>query len=312
MRVAWTADQIPNLKGKWAVITGANSGIGWQAARALARRRARVTLAVRNRERGEDAKARILAEVQSAEIDVRLLDLADLDSVRSFAEALVAEGKPLDLLINNAGVMATSYGTTRQGYELQFGTNHLGHFALTLQLLPILAGTTGARVVTVSSMAHQMAKHLDLAYVRGGGRYRRFESYAQSKLANLLFAYELDRRLKRRGLPLKSIACHPGFAATSLVENGMLKSAWAKPLARIVNRFAQPSEMGALPTLYAATHPDLEGGEYVGPDRGSRGYPVVVSSSPASRDLAAARELWSASLEMTGIPRDAWYALEDE
>ncbi|SIS84062.1 oxidoreductase [Alicyclobacillus vulcanalis] len=310
--MGFTADQIPNQGGRWAVITGANSGIGWEAARALARRGAKVTLAVRNASRGEAAADRIRSEVPNAELDVRVVDLADLDSVEAFADALVAEGRPLDLLINNAGVMATSYGTTRQGFELQFGTNHLGHFALTLRLLPILAGTTGARVVTVSSMAHQMAKHLDLTYVRGGGSYRRFESYAQSKLANLLFAYELDRRLKKRGLPLKSIACHPGFAATSLVENGMLKRAWQRPFARLVNVFAQPSDMGALPTLYAATHPDLAGGEYVGPDRGSRGYPAVVASSPASRDVTAARELWTASLDMTGIPRDAWYALEDE
>ncbi|WP_284199455.1 SDR family NAD(P)-dependent oxidoreductase [Alicyclobacillus sacchari] len=205
----WTIDRMPSMQGTTAIVTGANSGIGWEAAKALAARHARVILAVRNLDRGEMAKNRILSEIPHANVAVKRLDLADLRSVQAFAEDVTAQEVKVNLLINNAGVMAPSYQTTRQGLELQFGTNHIGHFALTLRLLPTLCSGRGARVVTVSSMAHTMAKALDISYLRGHGRYRRFTSYAQSKLANLLFTYELQRRVQRRGLAIQSMAAHP-------------------------------------------------------------------------------------------------------
>ncbi|KRW91866.1 short-chain dehydrogenase [Alicyclobacillus tengchongensis] len=308
----WTIDNMPSLRGMTAIVTGANSGIGWEAAKALAARHARVILAVRSVERGAAAKNRILAEVPQADVAVMRIDLADLSSVQAFADEVMERERKVNLLVNNAGVMAPSYQRTQQGLELQFGTNHIGHFALTLRLLPTLCKGRGARVVTVSSMAHTMAKALDIPYLRGDGRYRRFSSYSQSKLANLLFAYELQRRVQSRGLALQSIAAHPGFAATSLLDNGMFaKSTWVRPFARWVNRFAQPSEMGALPTLYAATHPDLIGGEYIGPVGGMRGYPGIVRSSDASYDVDAAKRLWELSLELANIRPDDWIALAD-
>ena len=285
----WTADDLPKMDGRTVVVTGANSGIGLAAARELGRAGAHVVLAVRDVEKGERAAAGI-----PGDREVRRLDLADLASVRAFAEGWSGE---LDVLVNNAGVMAVPEGRTADGFELQLGTNHLGHFALTVLLLPAITD----RVVTVSSGAHR-AGRIDLDDLNWERRrYRRWRAYGQSKLANLLFTVELDRRLTEAGSPVRALAAHPGWAATNLQGrsgNPVLDGAM-----RVSNRFfAQSDEMGALPTLYAVVE-DLPGGTYVGPDgRGEqRGHPTVVGRSSAAQDADVARRLWERSEELTGV-----------
>ena len=303
----WTAADIPDQSGRTAVVTGANSGLGLVTARELAREGAEVILACRNTAKGEEAAAAILQEVPGAGVDVRALDLAELASVHAFAEAQTA---PVDLLVNNAGVMALPRRPTKDGFEMQFGTNHLGHFALTGLLLPQLLKTAEPRVVTLSSTAHKMGR-INFDNLQGERRYFRWSAYGQSKLANLLFAFELQRRADEAGLPLKSMASHPGYAATNLQtrgpEAGGLLTRLEDGLMAISNRVvAQSDEMGALPTLYAATVPDLPGGTYVGPDgfQEQRGHPVPVGSTGASKDRDAARRLWQASEELTGVSYD--------
>jgi len=297
----WTTAQIPDQHGRLAVVTGANSGIGLVAARELARAGARVVLAVRNAEKGAEAAREIQAAVPGAEVEVGSLDLGSLESVRGFAEWFGREHEGLDLLINNAGVMAPPRRVTADGFELQFGTNHLGHFALTGLLVGRMDGREDARVVTVSSGAHRMGR-MNFDDLQGERRYGRWSAYGQSKLANLLFAFELDRRLRATGSSICSVAAHPGYAATNL------QSAAAPNPDRLFMAFtnrvlAQSAEMGALPTLYAATYPDLEGGTYIGPGGlfGQRGHPMLVESSAAARDEEAARKLWEASEGMTGV-----------
>jgi NAD(P)-dependent dehydrogenase (short-subunit alcohol dehydrogenase family) len=285
----WTAADIPDQTGRAAVVTGANSGIGLVAARELANAGARVVLAVRDPAKGERA-----AETIDGEREVRRLDLSDLSSVREFAGGW--EGS-LDILVNNAGVMAPPEGRTKDGFELQFGTNHLGHFALTNLLLPHVTD----RVVTVSSTAHRIGKVDldDLNWERRG--YSRWPAYGQSKLSNLLFTLELQRRLDEAGSEVRATAAHPGYAATNLqshtqnfIQNAVMK------ISNLV--IAQSEEMGALPTLYAATV-DVPGGSYVGPDgfREQRGHPKLVGRTAAARDEDTARGLWKQSEEMTGV-----------
>jgi NAD(P)-dependent dehydrogenase (short-subunit alcohol dehydrogenase family) len=285
----WTAQDLAALDGRTFVITGANSGIGLVAARALARAGARVVLAVRDVTRGRDAAATIAGDTE-----VRQLDLADLASVRAFADAWEGE---LDVLINNAGVMAIPEKRTADGFEMQIGTNHLGHFALTNLLLPRIAD----RVVTVSSGAHRMGaiRLDDLNWERGS--YQRWRAYGQSKLANLLFTSELQRRLAAAGSEVRALAAHPGYAATNLqnrTEN-VLQNALMAVANRVV---AQSDEMGALPILYAATQ-DLPGDSYVGPDgfQEQRGHPTLVGRNGAARDAGAARRLWTLSEQLTGV-----------
>ena len=285
----WTAADLPRMDGRTVVVTGANSGIGLAAAHELARVGARVVLAVRDPERGERAAGAV-----PGDREVRQLDLADLASVRAFAEAWSG---PLDVLVNNAGVMAVPQGRTADGFELQLGTNHLGHFALTGLLLPSITD----RVVTVSSGAHRMGR-IDLDDLNWERRrYRRWPAYGQSKLANLLFTMELDRRLTEAGSSVRALAAHPGWAATNLQGrsgNRVLDAAM-----RVANRlFAQSDAMGALPTLYAAAE-DLPGGSYVGPDGRAeqRGHPTVVGRSAAAHDADVARRLWERSEELTGV-----------
>jgi NAD(P)-dependent dehydrogenase (short-subunit alcohol dehydrogenase family) len=292
----WTPDRIPSQEGRVAVVTGSNSGLGLIAARELARAGARVVIACRNTEKGE-AAARDIA----GSAEVRELDLGSLDSVRAFAERYRSEHDRLDLLINNAGVMAPPRRETSDGFELQFGTNHLGHFALTGLLIGAMGSGDDRRVVTVSSTAHRTGT-IRFDDLQGERRYRRWRAYGQSKLANLLFALELDRRLRAVGSRIVSVAAHPGYAATNL------QSAAAPRVDRMVmavtNRvFAQSAEMGALPLLYAATHPGLEGGTYIGPDgRGEqRGYPEPASPSRDARDEEVARRLWTVSEGLTGV-----------
>ncbi|HEY3186429.1 MAG TPA: oxidoreductase [Solirubrobacteraceae bacterium] len=285
----WTAKDLPNLDGRTVVVTGANSGIGRIAARELARAGARVTLAVRDTAKGE----RAAADMPGA-VDVRALDLADLASVRAFAEGWPGD---LDVLINNAGVMATPETRTKDGFELQIGTNHLGHFALTNLLLPRIRD----RVVTVSSGAHRLGKIRldDLNWERGG--YSRWQAYGQSKLANLLFTGELQRRLTGAGSDVRAVAAHPGYAATNLQQH--TGSFIQNAIMAISNRvIAQSEDMGALPTLYAATQ-DIPGDSYVGPDgfQEQRGHPTLVGRSGAARDRATAERLWELSEQLTGV-----------
>ena len=283
------------------MVTGANSGLGLSTARELARAGARVVLACRNLAKGEAARRDIEAAAPGAPLELEELDLSSLGSVRAFAERFRGAHDGLDLLINNAGVMAPPRSQTADGFELQFGTNHLGHFALTGLLIGSMEGREDARVVTLSSTAHKTGR---IAFDNLGGerRYFRWRAYGQSKLANLLFALELERRLRAAASNVKSMAAHPGYAATNLQFA-------APPLVdRLVMRvgnavIAQSEEMGALPTLYAATAPDLPGGTYVGPDglAEQRGHPKPVSPNRAARDEQVARRLWDVSEQMTGV-----------
>lgn len=286
----WNATHLPDLSGRTAVVTGANSGIGFAAADALARAGAHVVFAVRDLERGRAAAARV-----NGGTEVRRLDLADLASVREFADSW--EGAPIDLLINNAGVMMLPEQRTKDGFEMQFGTNHLGHFALTNLLLPHVRD----RVVTVSSGAHRMGdRRISFDDTNLTGRYTPQRAYSQSKLANLLFTLELQRRLAESGSPVRALAAHPGWAATNL--QGHTANPVARVLMQIGNRIlAQDDKAGALPTLYAATQ-DLPGASYVGPDGPfeMRGAPTLVGRITAASDPVAARRLWALSEELTG------------
>jgi NAD(P)-dependent dehydrogenase (short-subunit alcohol dehydrogenase family) len=304
----WTAADIPDQSGRLAVVTGANSGLGLITARELARASARVVMAVRDAGKGERAAESIRGEVADARVELASLDLADLSSVRAFAESFSAENEGLDLLVNNAGVMAPPRRVTADGFEVQIGTNHLGHFALTGLLLDRLLAQPEPRVVTVSSGAHRIGK-IDFDDLQGERRYRRWARYGQSKLANLLFARELQRRAEAAGLPLRSLAAHPGYAATNLqsaagqMDRGLF-TRFGSAVMGVTNRvLAQSDEMGALPLLYAATVPDVPGGSYVGPDRmrEQRGHPTLVGSSKAGQDMETARRLWEVSEELTGV-----------
>jgi NAD(P)-dependent dehydrogenase (short-subunit alcohol dehydrogenase family) len=300
MSAKWTADQIPDQSGRTAIVTGANSGLGLETARALARAGARVVIACRDRARGDRASADVRAGEADAAVDVEALDLADLGSVRSFAERVPERYGTFDLLINNAGVMAPPRRETADGFELQFGTNHLGHFALTAQLIAAIGGSD-PRIVTVSSGAHRFGR-MSFGDLQSSRRYNRWRAYGQSKLSNLLFAFELDRRLRAAGAPVKSVAAHPGYAATNLQSAAPpLVDRLAMKVSNLV--IAQSAAMGALPQLYAATHPDVDGGAYVGPDgiAEQRGHPKLVGSSGAARDEEAARRLWEVSEELTGV-----------
>jgi NAD(P)-dependent dehydrogenase (short-subunit alcohol dehydrogenase family) len=305
MSPKWTADQIPDQRGRVTVVTGANSGLGLVTARELARAGAHVVLACRNTAKGDAAAREIAASAPDARVDVSALDLGSLESVRAFAQRFRASHGGLDLLINNAGVMAPPRQVTVDGFELQFGTNHLGHFVLTAHLIGLMQGEAGARVVTVSSTAHRYGR-INFHDLQGERRYRRWRAYGQSKLANLLFAFELDRRLRAAGSTVRSYAAHPGYAATNLQTTGPQRLDQA--LMRVTNRVvAQSPDMGALPTLYAATYPGLPGGSYIGPDgiAQQRGYPRLVTPSRAARNEEVARRLWARSEELTGVRIEA-------
>jgi NAD(P)-dependent dehydrogenase (short-subunit alcohol dehydrogenase family) len=297
----WTAEQIPDQDGRVAIVTGANSGLGLAVARELARHGAQVVLACRNTDKGARAKSEIEAAAPGAHLELAALDLGELASVRSFAEGFRAQHEGLDLLINNAGVMAPPRRETGDGFELQLGTNYLGHFALTGQLIGAMRDRPGARVVTVSSNAHKMGR-IDFEDLQSERRYRRWGAYAQSKLADLLFALELDRRLRAAGWLLESIAAHPGYAATNLQTAAPpLLDALVMRVSNVL--LAQSADAGALPVLYAATQPDLEGGTYVGPDGLGefRGHPHITTPSAGARDADVAARLWSVSEELTGV-----------
>jgi NAD(P)-dependent dehydrogenase (short-subunit alcohol dehydrogenase family) len=301
--VTWTTADIPDLTGRTAVVTGANSGIGFGAVVELARHGAAVTLAARDPGRGADALARLRSEVPAADARLAPLDLADLGSVREFAARYAPDG--LDLLVNNAGVMAVPLRRTPDGFESQFGTNHLGHFALTGLLLPKLLARPGARVVSVTSGVHRIGR-IDFGDLDAQGRYRKWPAYAQSKLANLLFTFELQRRADAAGVELLAVAAHPGYAATNLQAVGpqLAGNRVVERGTAVVTRvIGQPARDGALPTLRAATDPAVRGGEVFGPDGflELRGAPKQVAVSRRARDRAVAERLWTVSEEKTGV-----------
>jgi len=308
----WTADDIPDQSGTTVLVTGGNSGLGYETVLQLARKGARVLVAARDRARGTAALERLGAEAPGSQAELAQIDLADLTSVERFADGFLAGDQELDVLINNAGVMAIPHReTTAQGYERQFGTNHLGHFALTGRLLPVLARRPGRRVVTVSSNQHKRAKGIDFDDLQGERGYRPWGAYAQSKLANAMFVLELDRRLRAAGLDTVSAGAHPGFAHTNLQVSGPRSggtSLVARGMGAATRLFAQPARDGALPTLYAATAVDVHGGDYFGPDGPGemRGHhPTPVQFSAAAHDQAAAARLWAVSEELTGVTFEA-------
>jgi NAD(P)-dependent dehydrogenase (short-subunit alcohol dehydrogenase family) len=302
----WTAADIPDQSSRVAIVTGANSGLGYISSRELARNGARVVLACRDEVRGREAVARLIAEVPTADIELRPLDMASLASIRAFADGVQEAYPALDLLINNAGVMAIPRRETADGFEMQFGTNHLGHFALTGLLLSLLVNQKAARVVTVSSTAHKPGK-LNFDDLQHEHDYRRWKVYSDSKLANLLFAFELQRRLAAIDSPLISVAAHPGTAATNLVKPGAGNPLIASVMTLGIRMIGQSEAQGALPQLYAATSPDVGGGEYFGPNGigENRGYPKLVDSTSASKDAATAARLWAVSEDLTGVRYDA-------
>ncbi len=312
-RERWSASDIPDQSGRVAIVTGANSGLGFHTALELARAGASVTMACRDAERGRAALERLRTSAPAADASLASLDLADLSSVRGFAADWLAGHRRLDVLVNTAGVMAVPLRRTAEGFEMHLGTNHLGHFALTGLLLPALlvadARPQPSRVVTVSSSAHRFGS-VDLADLNWEKGYRKWRAYGRSKLANLLFMRELDHRARMAGSALVSVAAHPGFAATNLQAAGPLMSGrpWLAKTATALSKLVSQSDAaGALPSLRAATDPGVIGGEYFGPDGPgeSRGHPVRVPMSAAARDDAMATRLWAASEALTGITYDA-------
>ncbi len=302
MSAKWTAADVPDQSGRVAIITGSNTGIGFGAAAVLAAKGAHTVLAVRNLDKGNDAVARIKAASPGATVTLQQLDLTSLENIRKAADNLRTNHPRIDLLINNAGVMYTDKASTKDGFELQFGTNHLGHFALTGLLLDNLLGVDGSRVVTVSSVGHRIRAKIHFDDLNLDHNYNRIVAYGQSKLANLLFTYELARRLTAKGAPTIATAAHPGASDTELLRNmpGGIRQVsqffWS-------NFIAQDADMGAEPTLRAAADPSVQNGQYFGPGGfgEQKGHPKVVASSAQSHDEAIQRRLWTVSEELTGV-----------
>ena len=299
----WTTEQIPELNGKVIIVTGANSGIGYEAAKEFARKGANTILACRSMDKAQTALDQIRQEIPRAQVEIMQLDLANLASVREFVEAFKSRYDRLDILVNNAGIMWVEYGKTVDGFERQFGTNHLGHFALTGLLFDLLVNTSGARVVNVSSVGHRSGTmDFDNLMFEGGEGYGRHRAYGRSKLANLLFTYELQRKFETSGIDAIATAAHPGGSSTNLARN--VEQLWYfRLLTPLLERMMQGADMGALPTLRAAVDPAASGGEYYGPGgfMEQQGYPVVVQSSDASHNVADARRLWQVSEQLTGV-----------
>lgn len=301
MKNYWTEENIKSLEGKIIVITGGSSGIGLEAAKVLSSKGAEVIIAVRNMEKGELAAKSIKELNPASKVDVMHIELSDLESVKLFVESFALKYKKLDMLINNAGVMVPPLKLTKQGYELQFGTNHLAHFTLTGLLLPLMNDVPESRIITVSSIAARGGKiFFDNLDAKKG--YSAFKFYSQSKYSNLLFGKKLDNLLKERGSQTKSIICHPGVSATNLTSRGS-----GKPSPGILSwgfrLVGQPASMGALPTLFAATEPSLRGGEFIGPDGWDnwRGYPTITGDLKKLYKESVAEKLWKISTDITGI-----------
>jgi NAD(P)-dependent dehydrogenase (short-subunit alcohol dehydrogenase family) len=299
----WTAANMSDQSGKVIIVTGANSGIGFEAAKEFARKNAQVILACRDMDKAQTALDTITAEMPNAQATMMQLDLASQASVHQFAEDFLVHYDRLDVLVNNAGIMMVPYGTTEDGFERQLGTNHLGHFALTGLLIDRLLSTPGSRVVNVSSGAHRMGT-MDFANLNydGGSGYSPTGAYGRSKLANLLFTYELQRRYEAEGADAIAVAAHPGVSDTNL-GNHLYDRWYFKLLEPFSDWFLQGADMGALPTLRAAVDPEVIGSDYYGPDgfMEQRGYPVKVPSSTASHNASDAAKLWQISEEMTGV-----------
>lgn len=303
---AWSPQAIPSQSGKRILITGANSGLGYWSTLHLARSGARVIMACRNPDKMEQARQNILQQasgIQPHQLEGLVLDVSDLDSIRAVAHTLNAAAEPLDGLLNNAGIMALPLQHTAQGFEAQFGTNHLGHFALTAQLLPLLKASKAARIVTISSIYHRRG-HIDFENLQGQRHYQKWQAYAQSKLANLLFTLELQRRLDQHQLPILSVGAHPGYAATNLQAAGAAaNTGFKQKLIELANRYvAQSAEQGAFPQLFAMTAPEVTGGSFIGPDgfKALRGLPTQEEPALSAQDPDVAAKLWQVSEELTG------------
>lgn len=297
----WTTDNIPDLTGKVVIVTGANVGLGFESAKEFGRKGAKTIMACRNPEKGKKALEEIKKEIPYAKIELMQLDLADLKSVHRFVKDFHEKYNRLDVLLNNAGVMFCPYGKTEDGFEMQFGTNHLGHFALTGLLMDSITKTPGSRVVNVSSSGHKMGvmDWNDLMYEKGD--YKRMGAYGRSKLANLLFTYELQRRFKKAGVNAISVAAHPGGSRTDLprhLNRVLYGLAWV-----FITPLTQSAARGALPQLRASVDPKVKGAEYYGPGgfREMKGNPVIVKSNDKSHNLADAKKLWDVSEQLTGI-----------
>ncbi len=302
----WTTAKMPDLTGKVAIVTGANSGIGFEAAKEFARKGARTILACRSLDKARIALDQILAEIPNSPAEILQLDLTSQATVHRFVTDFKARYGRLDVLVNNAGIMWVPYGKTEDGFESQFGTNHLGHFALTGLLIDLLLKTPGSRVVNVSSNGHRTGNmDFDNLMFTDGQGYSPHRAYARSKLANLLFTYELQRRYEAIEADAIATAAHPGASSTRLVDHLTDRWYW-KILLPIILRMSQSAAMGALPTIRAAVDPDVKGGEYYGPSgfMEQRGYPVVVQSNGSSHDQESARKLWQISEQLTGVHFD--------
>lgn len=303
----WKADHIPNQKGKIVIVTGGNSGLGYEAVLALARKNAHVIIASRNAEKANEAREKLVKQVPNASLEVMSLDLTDLKSVHAFAETFQDAHGQLDILLNNAGVMIPPYSKTTDGFEIQFGTNHLGHFALTGLLLETLLATPHSRVVAVSSSAYRFGK-INFEDLQGERNYSRWAAYGQSKLANILFTRELARRLTAIGSTTISAAAHPGYAITNLQHPSKIEGGgWLENAVSAVGSrlFAQSASMGALPELYAATAPDVLSGEFFGPSRIVSGYPKREGLLDSALDATVGARLWAVSEDLTGVRYEA-------
>ncbi len=299
----WKVNDIPDLSGKIALITGANSGIGYETAKEFARKGIEVILACRSIEKGEEAASTIRTEIPDAKLKPMVLDLSSLKSVRAFADEFNAAYSRLDILLNNAGIMMVPYGKTEDGFEQQLGTNHMGHFALTGLLIDVLLNTPYARVVNVSSNAHRFGElDFDNLMFEDEEPYTPMKSYGNSKLANLLFTYEMQRLLDEKNANMIAVAAHPGISTTNLA-NHLAHPLLMKLVMPLFGWMMQSAAMGALPSIRAAVDPDVVGGQYFGPDgrNEQKGYPIAVSSNEASHNKEDARRLWEVSEELTGV-----------
>lgn len=298
----WTAEQIPDQTGRVAIVTGGNIGLGYESVLALAKKGAEVVMASRNLDKAKAARREILAQVPHGKVDVMQVDLSDLASVRVFSEAFRHRYDRLDILLNNAGLMIPPYGTTKDGFETQFGVNHLGHFALTGLLLDVIVATPNSRVVTVSSNAYRGGR-INFDDLQSKQKYSAWGAYSQSKVANIHFMRELQLRLDAIGSRTISVSAHPGYSATDLQNPQKVAGVpFVGIITSIANRFfAQSAAMGALSQLYAATAPNVKGGEFFGPDKGMRGYPTLLELLPHAMDRSVEARLWAVSEALTGV-----------